>query len=129
MAASTKFVGKSGEVQSPTATEIVGIKSWTLDVSSDVVETTSFDDVGVKAYLGTGQGWSGSFEGYKTGVPITLTGVVSSITLRETGVANEDWVGAIFITGHHAASSSDGLVTYSYDFQGTAGVTEPTARA
>ena len=124
---STKRVGKSGEVQTPTATAITGIKSWTLDVTSDTVETTSFDDVGVKAYLGTGQGWNGSFEGYKTGIPITLTGAVSSITLRETGTINEDWVGAIFITGHHVATAQDGLVTYSYDFQGTAGLTEPTA--
>lgn len=125
---SDKMVGKSGEVQVPTASEITGIRSWTLDVISDTVETTSFDDTGVRAYLGTGQGWSGTFEGYKTGVPITLGGAVSTITLRETGVGNEDWVGAVFITGHHTTSSHDGLVTYSYDFQGTAGVTEPTAR-
>jgi len=124
---STKYTGKSGQVQTPTSSEITGINSWTLDVSSDVVETTSFDDSGVRAYLGTIQGWSGSFEGFKTGVPITLSGASATCTLRETGSANQDWVGTVYITGHHTTSSHDGLVTYTYDFQGSGGVTEPTA--
>ena len=123
---STKYVGKAGEVEVPAAGSIAGIKSWTLDFIYDVGETTSFDDVGVKAFLPLGSGWSGTFEGYKTGVPITI-GSVTDIVLKETQTLNQDWTGACIITGIHAATGHDGIVTYAYDYQGTGALTIPVA--
>lgn len=121
---STKYVGKTGSVT--IATAIAGIKSWTLDVTADIVETTSFDDAGVRAYLGTIIGFSGSFEGYKTGVPKVIDGAVVAFSLEETSTATQKWSGSLILTGLHAASSNDGLVTYAYDFQGTGALTKPT---
>lgn len=123
--ASTKIVGKAGSVEVPGQTEITGIKSWTLDITADVVETTSFDDAGVRAYLGTVTGWSGSFEGYKTGVPIVIGGAVQSTRLFEDTVTQPFWTGNLIVTGLTANSSHDGLVTYAYTFQGTGVLTEP----
>jgi len=122
---STKYTGKTGSVTISGA--IGGIKSWTLDVTADVVETTSFDDAGVRAYLGTVTGFSGSFEGYKTGIPKVIDGAVAAFTLAETSTATQDWTGNLILTGLHVTSSHDGLVTYAYDFQGTGALTEPEA--
>lgn len=125
--ASTKYVGKTGSIETPTNTDINGIKSWTLDQTVDVVESTSFDDLGVGAFLGAVTKWSGSFEGYKTGVPIVIDGSASTITLNESSTAGQEWSGACILTGISVASSHDGLVTYSFTFQGTGELTEPTA--
>jgi len=123
---STKFVGTAGQVQVPSVTEIVGMKSWTIDLVFEVGETTSFDDVGVGAFLPTVNHWSGTFEGYKNAAPITI-GTVTTITLEETQTANQDWEGPVIITGLHAITAHDGIVTYSYDFQGTGALVEPVA--
>ena len=123
---STKVVGNAGEVQVPTATAIHGMKSWTVDLVVDVGESTSFDDVGVKAFLPTVKGWTGSFEGYKVGPPLTI-GTVTTITLEESQTASQFYSGAVIITGLHGATAHDGIVTESYDFQGTAGLTIPIA--
>ena len=122
---STKYVGNTGSVTIGSA--LAGIKSWSLDVSADTVETTSFDDAGVRAYLGTTTGFSGSFEGFKTGVPVVIDGAVAAFTLAETSTGTQVWTGNLILTGLHAASSHDGLVTYAYDFRGTGALTEPTA--
>ena len=124
--ASTKYGGTAGEVQVPTATAIHGIKSWTVDLIVDVGETTSFDDVGVKAFLPTVKGWSGTFEGYKVGAPLTI-GAATTITLEETATATQQFVGACIITGLHASTAHDGIVSEAYDYQGTAALTIPTA--
>jgi len=125
---STKYSGNCGAVNFvTTGTEVTGIKSWTLDVTQEVDETTSFDDDSVRAYLPTIIGWSGTFEGYKTGVPIEVRGGPDLIELMETDTATHKWEGNAIITGLTAATSHDGLATYAYTFQGTGALTEPTA--
>ena len=125
---STKYSGSCGAVNFvTTGTEVTGIKSWSLDVTRDVVETTSFDDDAVRAYIGTVSGWSGTFEGYKTGVPIELAGGIDLIELMETDTATHKWEGNAIITGLTASSAHDGTPLYVYTFQGTGVLTEPTA--
>lgn len=128
--ASTKVVGNAGQVQVPTASEIQGIKSWTVDYVVQTGETTSFDDVsggvGVQAYLPTVQGWTGTFEGYKVGSPLII-GSATTITLEESQTLNQFFVGAVIITGLHVTTAHDGIVTETYDFQGTAALTIPSA--
>ena len=121
---STKYAGNAGEVKA--AASVAGIKSWTIDQVFDVGETTSFDDVGVRAYLPTVGGWTGSFEGYKTGVPLTIGAVIAGEFL-ETQTATQKFTGSVILTGLHAATGHDGIVTYAYDFQGTGVLTLPTA--
>ena len=119
------YSGKAGQVDA--ASDVTGVKSWTLDYTADTLETTDFADAGVKTYVIGGSGWSGSFEGLKDGAPLGLAGASVAIALKETQTSTQKWTGSAFITGIHANTSNDGIVTYSYDFQGTGALTVPTA--
>lgn len=113
------ITGKAGQVLSPSA--VSGIKSWTLDYTADTLETTDFADAGVRSYIVGCSGWSGSFEGFKDAAPQALTtgGTAIALELKESATAGQTWTGNAWITGVHASASFDGIVTYSYDFQGT----------
>ena len=100
------------------AKEIAGIKSWTLDQSAEVADVTGFDSSGHREFTATIKSWSGSFEGYKDGAPLTIGSLVG-LELRESQTATQQFRGNAYITGLHGGTSVDGIVTYSYDFQGT----------
>ena len=118
--------GKAGQVDA--ASQVTGIKSWTLDYTADTLETTDFVDAGIKSYIIGGSGWSGSFEGLKDIAPLPLAGAAVDIALKESQAATQKWTGSAFITGIHVNTASDGIVTYAYDFQGT-GVLIPSSEA
>ncbi len=114
-----KLAGKAGFVDtvgSGAAGAVLGIKSWTLDYTTDALETTDFSVAGVRAYIVGCSGWSGSFEGYKDAAPQTQG---ASLTLRLYENATCYWYGTALLTGTHPSTSFDGVVTVSYDFQGT----------
>ena len=106
--------------------EIDGIKSWTLDYTSDTLEATDFDDAGIKAYIIGGSGWSGSFEGYKDTTPLGIGSEVY-LVLGESTTAYQNWIGKVIITACHPTTDISGIVSYSYDFQGTGELTAPDA--
>jgi len=118
-----KIAGKDGSVD--TGSAVAGIKSWTLDYTTDALETTDFAAAGVKSYIVGGSGWSGSFEGYKDGGPQT-EGSSVTLTLYEYS-STTYWQGTALIVGTHETVSHDGVVSVSYDFQGTGALnhTEP----
>ncbi len=119
------LAGKSGYVD--TGSAVSGIKSWTLDYITDALETTDFADAGVKSYIVGGSGWSGSFEGYKEGAPQTEGGAV---TLKLYESATAYWYSAAsgaLITGTHVSVAQDGVVSVSYDFQGTGALSHTEA--
>ena len=103
-----------------------GIKSWTLDYTADTLEVTDFDSSGIKAYIIGASGWSGSFEGFKDGAPLSIGSEVY-LVLGESTTAYNTWIGKVVITGAHPQVSFDGLVTYSYDFTGTGALEMPSA--
>ena len=107
------------------AKNIAGINSWSLDYTSDALETTDFASVGVKSHIVGGSGWSGTFSGYKEGVPLSI-GSQYGIELAESATTTQMWLGNIIITGVHGTAGHDGVVSYSYDFQGT-GVLSPAS--
>jgi len=108
------------------AKAIAGVKSWKVDYVFEVVETTGFDSGGARAYVPTLKGWSGSFEGYKDGAPLTIGSVVG-LELQESSTSTQQYRGSAIITGLHPSVSVDGLAVVSYDFQGTHGLEIPTA--
>jgi hypothetical protein len=120
------YSGRAGEVY--IGSSMTGIKSWTLDYTVSVVDTTDFADAGVRTILPSISQWSGSFEGYKDGTAIVL-GVSSpvSLELRETQTGTQKWTGSVYITGVHPSVSFDGTVNYAYDFEGTGALTAPSA--
>jgi len=106
--------------------EIDGIKSWTLDYTADTLDATDFDDAGIKAHIVGGSGWSGSFEGYKDTTPLGI-GAEVYLVLGESTTAYQNWIGKAIITACHPSVSFDGVVSYSYDFQGTGALESPSA--
>jgi hypothetical protein len=100
------------------AKAISGIKSWSLDYTVDMLDTTDFNDSGVRTYIPSGSSWLGTFEGYKDGAPLSI-GSQYGIELAEGADATQTWAGNVIITAVHPATSFDGTVNYSYNFQGT----------
>ena len=101
---------------------IAGIKSWTLDYTSDALETTDFGAAGVKEYIVGGKGWTGSFEGYKEGAPLSI-GSIYGVSLAESATTTQMWLGNAIITGVHPSVGADGIVSYAYDYMGTGTLT------
>lgn len=122
--------GKAGSVYGTTTgttvSALAGVKSWSLDYVADALETTDFGDSGHRTYIAGLDGWSAKFEGYKDGAPIAI-GSWSQVEFRESTNATQKWTGSGIITGIHPSVSVDGVVAYSYDFQGTGLLTVPTA--
>jgi len=95
-----------------------GVKSWSLDSTTDALEVTDFADGGTRAYIAGCSGWTGSFEGSKDGAPLSIGSEVR-VALAESTTSGQCWLGLAILTGLHPSASFDGVVTYSYDFQGT----------
>jgi len=130
----THLAGKSGNVYYTTtggtatsAVVVAGMKSWTVDYTSDALETTDFADVGLKTYIAGLSGWSGSFEGNKDGAAALTVGTSYVLHLRESATTTQRYSGTAIITGLHGSASVDGVVTQSFDFQGTGALVPPTA--
>ena len=107
------------------AKNIAGIKSWSLDYVTDAIESTDFAASGVREYIPGCSSWSGSFEGYKDGAPISIGSQVG-VELAESATTTQMWLGNVIITGVHPSVSFDGVVSYTYDFQGTGVLTVAT---
>jgi len=108
------------------AKNVAGIRSWAIDYVVDTLEVTDFASAGYKEYIIAGSGWSGTFEGYKDGAPLTI-GSQYGIELAESATTTQMWLGNAIITGVHASVSQDGVISYSYDFQGTGNLTVASA--
>ena len=108
--------------------EIDGIKSWSLDYSSDTLDATDFDDAGIRAHIIGQSGWSGSFEGYKDTTPLGIGAEVYLVLSESSAISSfRDWIGKAIITACHPSATHEGIVSYSYDFQGTGSLESPSA--
>jgi len=123
----THIAGKSGFVSFDGGTEVTGIRSWSIDYTVDALETTDFADDGVKTFVAGGSGWSGTCEGPKSGKPLAIIGSIYSADFGESDTSYQHWTGDVLITGLHPSVSFDGVVTYSWDFQGTGALAIATA--
>jgi len=107
------------------AKEVAGMKSWTIDQKIETIDVTGFDSDGVKEFVAGTSEWSGAFEGFKDGVPLTI-GTVVGLELRESSTSTQQFRGAAIITGRSVKTDITGAVTYSYTFQGLHALTIPT---
>ena len=119
------LAGRTGMVN--ISGDIAGIRNWTLDYTVDMLDTTDFADGAAtnsaRTFLPGLSGWSGTFEGLKDGAPQGL-GFSSSVTLKLEEDGTYFWQGSAYITGVHPNVAVDGVITYTYDFQGTGELTE-----
>lgn len=106
--------------------EIDGVRAWTLDYTVATLDVTDFASSGTRDILPGGSQWAGTFEGLKDGVPLSIGSEVY-LVLGESNTAYQGWVGKVVITGAHPNVSADGLVTYSYDYEGTGDLQPPSA--
>lgn len=100
------------------AAAVAGIRTWSLDYVMNVEDTTGFDSSCHKGFTATIDEWAGTFEGFKDGAPLAI-GTEVALELEEAATANQEWTGQAIITAVHPSTPVDGVVTYSYDFQGT----------
>lgn len=127
-----KFAGTKGYVGASTA--IAGINSWSMDYTVDMLETTDFSVSGTSAFIPGKTQWSGTFSGFKDGTPKALgTSAAVDLWLVESAsaaIASSEakvWKGSGYINQITANTNFDGIVSYNYSFQGTAGLTAPTS--
>lgn len=122
-----KVAGRSGFVGiGDSASRVLGINQWSIDYTVDMLETTDFSASGVASYIPGVSRWAGTFSGYKDGAPQGL-GVTNSVSIFLAESAATNWSGLAFISGIHPATNHDGVVSYAYDFQGTAGLVVASA--
>ena len=119
------LAGRTGMVY--IGADIAGIRNWTLDYTVDMLNTTDFADGAAtnaaRTFIPGLSGWSGTFEGLKDGAPQGL-GFSSPVTLMLEEDGTYFWQGSAYITGVHPNVAVDGVVTYTYDYQGTGELTE-----
>jgi len=121
-----RVVGYGGQVQAPGA--IAGIREWSIDYVAATPETSGYDTGQDKTFLVGQREWSGSFGGLKNQAPLVCGAAIRFKFYEIAADATRLWEGDGFITSVRAASVVDGVVTYAYDFQGTATlVNTPTA--
>lgn len=108
------------------AKAISGIKSWKLDQVVNIQDTTGFDSSGHRTFSAVLKEWSGSFEGYKDGAPLTIGSVVG-LELQQSSTATQQYRGTAIINSSHPSVSVDGLNVISYDFTGVGPIEIATA--
>ncbi len=120
-----RLSGKTGYVLLYGATA-TGIRNWSLDHTFEMLDTTGFDSGGHRNYIAGVDDWKGNFAGFKDGVVLAI-GTSGTIGMYESTSTTQVWTGTMLISGRHASVAVDGVVEYSYDFQGAGALTPPTA--
>ena len=101
----------------------LNVKSWSLDYTADMLDTTDFSSSGDRTFIGGLRTWSGSFECnlddtakiLNSGSDLGGTASVMSLNATSTKV----YVGTATCSGIHPSVSVEGLNTVTIDFQGT----------
>ena len=120
-----EIAGYGGVVEYATATP-AGINNWTLSYVTDALETTDFQDSGLRTYIPGLRGWSGTFSGSRDGVPLAQT-ALAYIELQVSTDATQLYTGSVLITNSTPTVAVDGVITISYDFTGSGALGLPTA--
>lgn len=130
-----RVAGKGGSVT--LAGAIAAVKSWSLDIDCDALESTGMDSGGVRFYIAGLKGWKGTIEGMwdTTETDITDPGAdgllmpgtaITTITLLIGGAQAFSGVSA-FATRFSVSAPVDGLITWTADIQGSGTLTWPGA--
>lgn len=134
------LTGNNGVVKidnaSGTPKTIAGVRNFSVDITSDTIETTTMG-VDVRTYLKGLSSWSGSADIYVDPDNLTGGGNVVAALMTTGGAVGDSTVtvelyldgssdkfsGEAIVTGFSASSSMDGLVEGTISFQGSGAVT------
>lgn len=129
------IAGKNGKVIIGTGTsKVVGIKSWSLELSLDTLEITALGDEW-KNYIAGLKEWSASSEGdYEvtsdtTGQDALQTAYLagSTVTVKLYVDSSNYYTGTAYINSLSIEDPVDDVVTISIEFTGTGALTFETS--
>lgn len=133
------YEGSNGTVKvdvaaTGTPAAVASVRSWSLDISRETVESTAMG-VGSRTYLKGLESFSGSMDVVYDDAEAALvssalnptTDDVVAVELYPDGdVAATKFAGNIIVTGYSVSASYDGLVEASVSFTGTGDLTTET---
>ena len=117
-----------------TPTAVGQTKAWTLNLSKDIADVTTFDADGWKENASTLKSWTGNvnvlFDPSEPGQALVVAGfdsgdvVVLELVLND-GKGVEEWTyaGNAIVTSQPVSSDVSALVEVSFDFTGTGALT------
>ena len=114
---------------------IASISSWSFDQTQDAVENTALGQ-SARSYLTGIIGWSGSAEAFWDETDTAQSQIdtdmgspaIKTLELYSEGTTSGDtyWHGSVIVTSVSRSASVNGMVTASFSFQGTGGLTKTT---
>jgi hypothetical protein len=136
------MVGNNGAV-SINSYAIAAVRSWSLDMTADTIETTVMGTdartyvKGLSTFSGSADIYWDTDEWNSSGEMTTFNPTDASSLVGASGVtvklyldldndgtdADKSFTGSVIVTGYTINSSMDGMVEASISFQGSAGVT------
>lgn len=130
------YEGSAGTVKiksgSDTLTAIASVRSWSLDITRDTVETTSMSSGGVRTYKKGLQTYTGSmdivYDDSENAIVSTALNpdtddAVAVELYSDAAVDATKFAGTVIITGYSITANFDGLTEASVSFQGTGAIT------
>jgi hypothetical protein len=140
------MVGNNGAV-SINSYAIAAVRSWSLDMTADTIETTVMGTdartyvKGLSTFSGSADIYWDTDEWNSSGEMTTFNPTDASSLVGASGVtvklyldldndgtdADKSFTGSVIVTGYTINSSMDGMVEASISFQGSAGVTYSAA--
>ena len=108
----TAIAGKDGDIA--IAGYTVDLKEWTLDIESDIEDTSAFGD-SWKTNMGTLLGWSGSASGFAAAADLSPTGTSVACTFED---GSGTWTGNAIVGKVGLKAAVDGLIEVSFDLTG-----------
>jgi len=130
------YEGSAGTVKiksgSDTLTAVASVRSWSMDITREVVEDTSMASGGVRTYKKGLQTFTGSMDivysdSEATAVSTALnpdTDDTVSVELYSEGTTDTTkFAGDVVVTSYSISASYDGLTEVSVSFQGTGALT------
>ena len=129
--------GTQGSVVYSTAngtagTLVGGMKTWSLSVEGEVLDTSAFGQSWRSKDLGIKQ-WTGSFEGNKDGTNAIQNSIWSQLLAGSKAEVTfymgtiDRYYGTVVVTGEEPTQTFDGFAETSYSFEGDGTLVKGTA--
>ena len=100
-----------------------GVKQWSLNWESEVLDITDFDDNCSKAFLGGFTGWTAQATANWDAANTAKPGDSATLTLTVT--SGSAYSGTAILTSMGVSQNVNGVVEATYNFQGTGALTPP----